>query len=92
MTEQNEQIKIKPKQIFRCGNVIFQKWEARKTKDGKVFTECFQVGKITKKLNPATQKWEALTQTINVKLGELVQMSYIIDAAIKELEKYGKNR
>ena len=92
MNEQNEQNKIKPKLIFRCGDVIFQKWEARQTSDGRTFTECYQVGKITKKLNQATQKWEGLTQTINVKLGELVQMSYIIEAAIKELEKYGKNR
>ena len=92
MNEQNEQNKIVPKVIFRCGDIVFQKWEARTTSDGKTFTECYQVGKITKKLNRATQKWEAMTQIINVKIGELVQLSYVIEAAIGELEKYGKNR
>ncbi len=81
-----------PKIIFRCGDVILQKWEEYYTSDGKHFKECFQIGKLTKKLNKETNKWEQITQTINVTLGVLAQMSYIIEASMEELgrREWGK--
>ena len=76
---------IKPEVIIQVGDMLFQRWPARRLPNGEWIKENFQLGKLSAKR--VDGNWKKVTKTINVDLGDLVHIKYLIDLAIDRLKR-----